>query len=328
MKLIEIKNYTEDYLYITYNFTTTCNFKCSYCWPYAHDGKYRFPNLDLICKNFSHLLKTYNKSDVRLTLSGGEPTLWPELGEFVKYIQKNHNCRITINTNGSRTLRWWKDYADCFDDIQISVHNEFVDIDHTINVLDEIYNRGTIMTGAQVLMDPSNWDRCVDNLNKLVDHKTPWLVKTMILTDPSTRKIMNYSPEQLNFLENSVKKRPPQEYIDLMLNLGKIIESDNTNAEMIFSNGDKKSYSTFEILKNNWNQFTGWSCDIGKERIGIDASGIVAGNCGERISDQVFNIHNNDFVDSFTLDKINPKVICSKEFCDCTSDLKVSKKSP
>lgn len=50
MKLIEIKNTVEDYLYITYNFTTTCNFNCNYCWPGAHDGKYRWPELDVITK--------------------------------------------------------------------------------------------------------------------------------------------------------------------------------------------------------------------------------------------------------------------------------------
>lgn len=326
MELIEISNNVKDYLYITYNFTTTCNFKCNYCWPTAHDGKYRFPDIDIISKNFSHLLSQYNKKNVRISLSGGEPTLWPELGQFVKYLHDNHAVRVTLNTNGSRTLRWWKEYADYFDDIQISIHNEFVDIEHTKKVLDEIYSRQTIMTAASVLMDPNNWDRSVKNVSSLVEHPTPWLVKLMTLTKPETGEIMDYSEDQLLFLKNKIQKRPPEKYIELMFDTGKIIEDDTVNGTVKFSDGTIQILNIHDILKNKANQFKGWYCNIGKERLGISPSGLLSGNCGERIFKNHFNLHDPNFVENFSLKEIEVGTVCSKNFCDCSSDIRVSKR--
>jgi organic radical activating enzyme len=264
---------------------------------------------------------------VRITLTGGEPTLWPELDKFAKYLHDNHKCRITLNTNGSRTVRWWKQYSKYFDDIEISVHNEFADISHIIQVLDEIYSQGNIMVAAQVLMDPKNWNKSVENVNRLVEHSTPWLVKLMTLTKPLTGEVMDYTQEQLQYLQKKIQKKPPKEYIDLMFSTGKIIEDDRiTYGTMTYEDGTTVRYNTFEIFKNNLNQFQNWSCDIGSERIGIHANGVLAGNCGEQISDMTFNLHDAAFADTFSLKNIRPSSICTRQFCDCTSDIRVSKR--
>ena len=327
MKLIEIKNTLEDYLYITYNLTTTCNFECNYCWPGLHDGKYRWPELDIITKNFTHLLNEYGKSNVRITLSGGEPTLWPELIEFAQYLKEKHQCRLTLNTNGSRSIKWWKKNCEYFDDIEISVHNEFANIPHTIEVLDEIYNRGNIMVAAQMLMDPKNWSKSVENVTRLVEHPTQWLVKLKTLTNPTTGEIVDYTQHQLNYLEKKIQKIPPKDYIDLMFSTGKIIEDDKTKySTMTYEDNTTVQFNTFEIFKNKLNQFKEWSCDIGSGRIGINAAGILAGNCRVSISNLTFNLHDPAFVDTFSLQSVHPSSLCTKQFCDCTSDIKVSKR--
>ena len=35
-----------DLIYVTWSFTTTCNFTCSYCPDHLHDGKYGFPKYE------------------------------------------------------------------------------------------------------------------------------------------------------------------------------------------------------------------------------------------------------------------------------------------
>lgn len=329
MNLIKIKNLTENHLHITYNLTSTCNYKCSYCWPEAHDGKNRFPEYEVIVKNFDHLLNFYKskigKTDIKISLAGGEPTFWPMLGEFAQHLHLTHNCRLCLNTNGSRTIRWWKTYARYFDDIQISVHNEFVDTGHIINVLDEIYSHGDIMVAAQVMMDPNNWNKSFENLDILVNHPTEWLVKARVLTDPLNYEILNYTNEQLKILEKNVKKRPPDDYVNLMLSLGRISEDDNTNGTMTFSDGTEYPLNKFEILKNKWNQFSGWSCDIGSERLGIMFDGTIQGNCGVVISDNKLNINSKNFIEQFESSTLYSSVICNRKFCDCQADIRVSK---
>ncbi len=141
MKPIAILNKDFDgVLRIEYIIGTLCNYKCHYCYDGCNDGKYRFPtDFNMVTKNLSHMLKIYKehlgKQNVRINLTGGEPSLWPELGEFAEYFSKNHDCKISIVTNASRTMRFWMEYAKYFDDISISVHNEFADVDHIIEEL-------------------------------------------------------------------------------------------------------------------------------------------------------------------------------------------------
>jgi organic radical activating enzyme len=287
-------------------------------------------DLDVLCKNLEHLISVYkinyNKTNVRLTINGGEPTLWPELGEFVKRIHLSTGCRITLNTNGSRTIRWWEEYASYFDDIQISVHREQVDVNHVKELLDLIYNKTDAFCGAQVLMDPLAWDDSMNILNQLIDHTTPWLVKTVLITDPSSGAVMpNYREEHLNFMRDAVKKRPPTDYIEYMKSNGKIDETDKKEATVIFSNGIEEPYNTFRLMENDWNKFYGWDCNIGLDRLGISYSGIIEGTCGEKIFDTALNIYDAEFTTKFKPDMIAP-VKCKKIYCDCTSDIRITKK--
>ena len=331
MKPIAIVNFNHnDYLYITWSLTSTCNYECNYCWPNAHDGKHRFPiNLDLICKNIEHLISTYkiyfNKTNVRLSLAGGEPTLWPELGEFVKRIHESTGCRVTLNTNGSRTIRWWKEYAKYFDDIQISVHREQCDVAHVIELLDLIYKETDAFCAGRVLMDPLAWDVSMGMLNQLVNHPTPWLVKTVLLTDPLTGEVMtNYQNEHFDFMRDTVKKRPSDEYVMRMKNAGKIDETDKKEAKVIFSNGNEEPYDSFRLMENGWNKFYGWDCNVGLDRLGINYAGEVEGNCGEQIFDVSLNINDPDFISKFKPELIAP-IKCKKIWCDCTSDIRITK---
>ena len=230
----------ESYLHISYSFTNTCNYDCNYCWPVSKSGTNRFPDYDLLIKNMDHLLGIYrnhfNKKTIRMNILGGEPTLWPKLGNFVQWCHSEYNCRVTMSSNGSRTLRWWKEYCRYFDDIQISVHHEYANLSHIKEVLDEIYSQGDIMTAAQILMDPKAWDKCNNILEELSNHPVPWLVKSRVVLDLEDKNIReDYSEEQLEFLSDKVKRLPPTEYIERMRKLGKIQNSEKANATIKFN---------------------------------------------------------------------------------------------
>lgn len=322
----------DDYLNVSYAFTNTCNYNCNYCYPPSKEGTHRFPDYDILVKNLDHMLDIYkthfNKKNIRINLLGGEPTLWPKLGEFAQHCHTRHNCRVTMNTNGSRTLRWWKEYAQYFDDIQISVHHEFVDVSHVINVLDEIYSTGNVMTAAQVLMDPLHWNKCMSIMNQLLKHDTPWLVKARVVMDIDDKNIRpEYTKEQLKFFENKVKKYPPIEYIQRMKQLNKI-EQEESSAILVFNDGTRKPYNTLEIWKNHWHKFYNWKCNLGVDRIVIQANGDITGSCTARYvfnSNTVYNILDNDFTSKFNKDTIKP-TICREIYCSgCSSDIRLNK---
>ena len=89
-KIIEIKNGNTKTLRINYDLGNICNYKCWYCFPGSNEGTVPWPAVELVKHNIVKLITHYqsNGYDVQLSLLGGEPTLWPNLGEFVEFIVK------------------------------------------------------------------------------------------------------------------------------------------------------------------------------------------------------------------------------------------------
>ena len=90
---IEIKNSEyDDLLAIDIYPTNICNYSCHYCHPGSNEGNHGFPkDFDLYVKNIDHLLNVYkenfNKKRIKIEISGGEPTLWPRVGDFSKHLK-------------------------------------------------------------------------------------------------------------------------------------------------------------------------------------------------------------------------------------------------
>jgi len=334
MKPIAIVNPDFDnYLSIRYEFTNVCNYNCNYCWPDSHAGTTKWPDFDLICKNFDHLIKVYkthlNKKVVSVELVGGEPTIWPRLGEFAKFLKERHDIRVSVDTNGSRTLRWWKEYSQYFNDIAISAHHEFCDVEHLKKLLDLIYENGVTMGGVSVCMDPSAWDKCIQLVDTLVAHPVPWLVKTTTLkkaVGSDVGSIKDYSLEQLAYLQNKIKKLPPTEYLEKMRAL-KNIQEEKTQAVITWDDGSKEPYTTFAIMSKRVNTFFGWECNLGVDRVNIQRDGALSGTCGETkiYGDDYFNIYDLDFVEKFTHEVVKP-IRCSMLICSCKTEIRINKR--
>jgi organic radical activating enzyme len=222
---IEIVNndYTE-YLDVAYNISNVCNYRCWYCGPESNSGVDKFPSdIDLLTKNLDHFFNIYrtkfNKKDIRINLMGGEPTLWKNIEQFVKHYH-SQNCRINMATNASRKMRWFNENARFFDDIHVSVHFQYCDPAHLIEVLDFLYYETDVLGNASILMDIENWNRCKDIADQMIEHPTPWVFKVKPIIANGT--LLPYNEEQLEYLKEKVKKKPPQEYIDKQIRLGRI----------------------------------------------------------------------------------------------------------
>jgi molybdenum cofactor biosynthesis enzyme MoaA len=68
-------------------------------------------------------------------MTGGEPTMWPQLIEFTDRLPESYI--LDISTNGSRTLRFWRDFSEKskFQKVNISAHLADCDIEHLIESL-------------------------------------------------------------------------------------------------------------------------------------------------------------------------------------------------
>jgi wyosine [tRNA(Phe)-imidazoG37] synthetase (radical SAM superfamily) len=300
-----ISTQDDDLLQVRFFPTDICNFNCSYCWPGTHDGNFRYPkNFDDILANFRNVFDQYKqagKTKFHLTISGGgEPTLWPKLENFCKQLKETHNVFITLVSNGSRTLEWWKNNYLYFDDVALSFHNEYADIEHHCAVADFLYEKELKVT-TLVLMDFKNWNKCVDAVNVMMTSKYPWIIQTKEIVDAPGRGVDCYNTEQTAYLESSIKRIPSSDRLLKHIDDFKLHQS-----VVLFDNNTAKVAKPHTIILNNWNKFKGWSCMLGAESIVINHDGTIRGSCGVELNGM-------------------NSVICPKNDCSCQPDTHISK---
>jgi hypothetical protein len=308
--------------------TDICNYNCSYCFPGSKDGVYRFPkNIDTIIKNFRKLFdvykEKYGKNKYRINLvGGGEPTMWPYFSKFCEEIKKHHDVRLQVTTNGSRTLRWWEENYHYLDKAVLSCHHEFVDLEHYIAVADFLFSKGLIVDGL-VLMDASNWDRCVEIVETMKKtSQYPWIIETKTVVDSPGRDINSYTDQQLNYLKSSLKRIPDSDWL-----LSRIDILNPFKSVAIYEDESIRSFKPDEYISNKVNNFFNWTCHVSLENLVITYDGTVSGSCHEEIFKNVkLNIFSETFDQDFDQAALNLSPIkCPKLLCSCTPDTHITK---
>jgi MoaA/NifB/PqqE/SkfB family radical SAM enzyme len=318
MKIIKIvSTQKSNILAIRWNPNNVCNYHCEYCWPGSNSGTMKFPDVDVAIKNISFLLDYYkehtNKTKFDLTLLGGEPTHWPHFIKFVKYFKENYNCIITLKTNGSKQLNWWEQAAPYLDDVGISIHHEFVDIEHARNLADFLYTK-RVSVSTQVMMDPFVWDKCIQNMEYLKGSQYKWPIRFSELIDVN----ITYTAEQRTMID-SVRVRG-NNWLRFLLNN----RSHRTKTTVVYENGTTKSVPENHLLVTRQNVFTGWECNLGVDWVCISADGALIGFCPNTIYDQQYNVYDNNFKEIFS-PEIKP-VKCEQSECVCVFDTFMPKK--
>jgi organic radical activating enzyme len=307
-----------------------CNFQCRYCFPGSSEGDDKASSDDdLVIKNFNHLLNYYkkngNKDRFHIKILGGEPTLWKGLEKFMYEMKSNHNAYITIISNGSRTLRWWKKYGNLIDNVLLSYHVARADLDHHISVADIMFEFGKKVT-VLVLMDPTIWDKCVSSIEYMKKNsKHPWFIQAKELVEWNNIEKINYSNEQKRYLSKEIKRYP--NWIWFIKNMKLIFNGSIRlfESKATLSNGKTIRATPQTYINNNWTDFKGWSCDVGLDCVAIDSKGNINGSCGQIIYnlDYRYNILDKDFVDKFSPDMIPS--ICNISRCLCQPENHITK---
>lgn len=317
----------KDILEIRWAISNMCNFQCNYCFPGSNEGDYPAPaSLETIITNFNYLFdeykKTHNKTKFDLKILGGEPTLWKHLPEFIKAIKQRHDVYISIISNGSRTIRWWNENGYLIDNLTLSYHQKFADLDHTIQVADIMYKLDKKIT-VHVLMDDQAWDDCVKSIEYMkIKSKYRWIIQTKEVVSTLRRKVL-YSSEQRKYLQREIKRLPNLFWILKRLEL--LIKGVMRFKESIFtlSNGVRKKASPQYYLTTQQNFFKGWQCNLGIESLYIDYIGSIMGSCNQQFLPKKINILDKNFIEEFVV-PIN-SVICEQQQCNCPRETHISK---
>lgn len=319
MQIVKIhNNWPDDVFNIDINIGNYCNYKCWYCWPEANYGTHKFPDIDVITKNISHLI-TYiklnsNKKVFDVHLSGGEPSHWPKLLEFIKFLKEEHGCLISMTSNGSKNMDWWEKAAPYFDRVHLSCHHEFVELEHFRNVCDYLFEQG-VVSSVSAMIDPTNWDKCMDMVDYLKGSRHRWTIRYVEIINST----VTYTEEQKQVLALYRARRvhPLWFWWHNKYYLSKVTVTDST--------GKKHSIQDNELLSKKLNSFYGWECSVGIHWINVSMSGEIGGTCRQIPYDEVkrYNLYDPEFTEKFK--PVFSPVICRQAVCNCSQEINMPK---
>ncbi len=283
--------------------SNVCNYSCSYCAPHYHSGSERWLDFDTYKTTCDKIISESGDKKVSFRWTGGEPTLYPRFIELLQYVKARGHYNSIIS-NGSRTLRWWRDLysADCVDLLYLTYHAEQTsDYDHIIDICNMFRDCNTLVI-VGLTCPPQQYDRCVEAFNAIRD-RTYAIINVMQINDSGG--MSKYTQIQREFLvKNSAVVRPDPLYKKVV---PPIVVGNMT---LHYSDGTQHTDIVNYFIRTGQHNFKGWQCTAGQSLIRIEGTAVQRAVCGvgERwsITDPVL----------FKKDTIE----CSSSSCGCALD--------
>jgi MoaA/NifB/PqqE/SkfB family radical SAM enzyme len=286
-----------DWFMVSWILSSKCNYRCSYCPSFLHDGKAPGPDLT-VARNFvKDLKKQIPNKQICFRFSGGEPTYWKyflDLADTIK--QEGHY--FSFLSNGSRDIKYFSAIAEFTDGLILSYHPEYADPAHFINI-------GNVMdcpVVVNMMVSPDNYEQVTQVAKQLFDGGLAvWPKIILDKTGPIiTNKVPEFTDEQTDFIRNW----PYFKNVD---------DSKIHRGNLLL---DGRVVSANDLVMENLNRHKGWTCYSGVDQISVSMFGevhradcLVGGSIGT--------------LENFTL-PIEPQT-CTKDVCACLSDIYLKK---
>lgn len=285
--------------------SNVCNYACSYCIPDLHDGSSRWPNVEDALEFFWELERLHPERPKQLVMTGGEPTMWPQLINFTDQLPESYI--LDISTNGSRTLRFWRDFRENskFQKVNISAHLADCDVEHLIEVCKILQHH--VITTVLVLLLPGYEEKYRKLFDRMEEEELNITAFGKGIRDFDAHgAIIDYTDEQNELVKRNYRNRKGMKFPPISINL----LVDDQTLDMAH---------TQQFIMNQYNKFPGWKCNIGIDRIVIDQWGYILGaTCSTAHQEPIGKLG-----EGFTLPK--KATVCQDPVCSCLFDIRITK---
>ena len=307
-----------DIFYINLSLTNYCNYQCSYCCaeiPPVNKTSI-FESQETIINTLNRLFN-FNYKKYFIILTGGEPTIYPNFLDIVKYINSiEKTIYLNIISNGSRSCNYYEELFKSVSNIKhftlrISIHLEYANIEHIkdIIILANKYKKNILIN---FMLHP-----LLKNERSLFYEELFALRKNYIFN-------ISFDELQDGKYYNKVDSRYTEEDFIWIDSIRNKFEKEYKNNSSIFiskphyiinNKKNKKTISKIEFnkaMRQNKRNFKDMYCVFGIKNISIWGGGDSAG--GECVLFKRINIYEP----FFDWTKSIGYVKCTLEQCRCT----------
>lgn len=240
-----------------------CNYKCSYCWPYARSDKPDYAEL-LTYKNTIDEIKRQARengfTNFHWSFSGGEPTAYKQLPELIKHLEEGPQTpyqSIHMTTNLSPGSKWWKNWCDITSlmqrrSITASFHDEFAkEQEFGDKCLQLMYE--TVHVTVNQVMVPEKFYELYERCERL--NKRGISVTLKPQSDPTASYIVDgYTEEMMHLMRTGFPQSSQGQ------DVYQIALYDKDNTEYLFDQAER--FNAF-----GFNKFQGWDCNSGYQSV-------------------------------------------------------------
>ncbi|WP_163351746.1 radical SAM protein [Desulfovibrio sp. JC010] len=300
--------------------SNACNFSCSYCSE-ASVTKYNVPRMEDLKKSVN-AIAALDRTKVKFTLTGGEPTIHPDFVELVQYILETLGDRVFIHimTNLSQSPQFFSDFAEKFKnytsqiDFDASIHLEQVDMSGFEQAATILSDAGFVVV-AYVLAHP----RYMKIVRKTHEHICGFELENFRARPPKVVIFSGNRPSPPVFTqEDSLWLGIGQGSAKTVQNLF-VDRIKTTTPELVLH---RELFDRNTLIASQQNNFKGLLCNAGVDSIAIDQNGLVdRAVCFRGSGLSQLNI----YTDPNILDHLGSPVKCPFEQCFCGADLVLPK---
>ncbi len=285
----------------------SCNHACSYCPSNLHDGTLRWQDARLIRDMFRQLHRHYVLGlgqTVWLQFTGGEPTMHPQIVPLLS-AATDQGFKVSLISNGNRTLRFWERVAGHLDAAILTYHSEFVDHAHFVEVAGFLAQ--SMPVHINVTLPPETFDTVFASAEEIGERIPDASISLKPLRKDFGDTLYPYSPDQLKRLETRITS------IDR--------EAETVPRTVMvreFPSGAYDIRRANAMIVAGQNRWKGMICSAGIESLRIHGDGSVTravcaadgriGGLGEQ------------------LDLPTSPVKCPRKACACVADILITKR--
>jgi len=329
-----------------------CNYKCSYCWPYARSDRKDHRPTELCLKTVDEIKRQARGNgfnSFHFSLSGGEPTFHPGYLDILEHLANDvPNTNYTsahMTSNCSRNMKWFETYvqhAAKFHraSITASLHVEHLSTPEKLadfgDKLDFCQQHDVQVT-INMVMVPSNFDMYYENALYFHDRGINVTLKPQ--SDPTASKVVDgYTEEMLEKLHNGMPQRaftetknkyvsrPIPSFLKAPDPIYKNFNEDNVpqHFQIEFKDSKHKEWYMDQAERFNafnFNKFKGWECSSGMRSIIIrEPDGTI------KRSYSCADVPLGQIETGFKL--FDKPVKCISNSCVSSADSKIPKRAP